>query len=658
MKTKILIVDDSQTSRRIIRNEFNDSQYEIHEAKNGLEGVEKAKEVQPDLITMDVDMPEMNGYQAVYKIRTELRLMSNEGTTEIPIIFITANDTIQGRRKGYEVGATDFILKPFLKGEVQKCAEKLLKSGGSLEGTTVLIVEDSNVSLGILNGILQGEGVTTLLAADGTEALEIFRKEEQNIDLILTDYVMSEMNGDELCSKIRTGFGNQVVPIIVLSGVSESAYILDLFKVGASDYIVKPFAREELLARVKAHLRSSIQTKQLSHYVTELKRLSTLKDDFLSITSHDLRSPITGIMGLTEIVMSDETIGAQNRECLQNVLDSGDFLLNLINDLLDLGQVQSEHYELEEQPISIQDVIEVAVNTVSHMASPKGIQFVTENTSKKQPVIFGDKNALVRIFNNLLSNAIKFTPEGGEVRQVLKESDDNQLSISIIDNGIGIPEDKIPFLFDKFSKASRPGTSGEKSTGLGLSITKQLIERHKGAVSVSSEVGKGTCFQLLFPFADAYPKAQLDETNELNEDEGIDENAETIQVLIADDNKLNVKLVGMVLAKKGYNVSTASNGLEAYKCYVDSLNKGENIFDIIFMDLRMPVLDGFEATDQIRKYEVANMMPHIPIIAMTAGVGDEWEEQTEEKGLTGFITKPVDIKKMQELIKHFIVEKK
>ncbi|NQU65657.1 MAG: response regulator, partial [SAR324 cluster bacterium] len=602
MKTKILIVDDSRVMRIIIRKELEEAGFDLYEAQNGLEAIEKAVAIQPHLITMDVDMPKMDGFEAVSQIRTKLKLKNSAGDREIPIVLITANDTNECRRKGFEVGATDFILKPFLKGEIASKIDSLLRPGSSLKGMNVLVADDSNLSRGIIVNILHREGVNLLLAADGREAFEIMKAEEERIDLVLTDLMMPRMNGDELCQKIRLELGNKTIPIIIISAMSEHSSMLKLFKVGASDYIVKPFVKEELVARVRVHLESGLLNKQLSEQVLQLKRLSKLQEDIMSITSHDLRSPLNGILGFTDLVMQDESVSDVNKGFLKNVIDSGDFLLNLINDILDLGRVQSESHELNMLPLSITDLLNSSINTVRHMASPKQIELVIENRCIDPPIIIGDKNALIRIFNNLLSNAIKFTPKNGEVRQVIEEAKDNKLSISIIDTGIGIPPASIPFLFDKFSKASRPGTAGEKSTGLGLSITKELVERHNGSMEVTTEEGKGTCFKLLLPFNDT-ERQHRDEN--IKETKGVETEGKMggVRLLMADDNQMNIKLARIALTRQGHNLFSVENGEQACEMFLKSLNEKGEPFDIIFMDLRMPVMNGIEAAEQIRKYE-------------------------------------------------------
>lgn len=323
--TKVLVVDDSSMMRRILRKELEKSNFEVFEAEDGLQAFEMAAEIKPQLITIDVDMPRMDGYEAVYKIRTDLKLMTQDCDKEIPIVFVTANDTLEGRKKGFEVGATDFIIKPFLKGEVSAAVNNLLYPDTTLQGMNVLVAEDSSLTRSILNNILKGEGINTILSSNGAEALEILKKEEENIDLVMTDFMMPEMDGDELCKRIRFDLGNKSLPVIFLSAMSETSSILKIFKAGASDYIIKPFAKEELLARIKVHLESRLLNKKLFEQVHELKRLSKLKDDFLSITSHDLRSPLTGILGFTDLLMEDKDATELHKEFLQHIKDSGDF---------------------------------------------------------------------------------------------------------------------------------------------------------------------------------------------------------------------------------------------------------------------------------------------------------------------------------------------
>jgi len=653
---KILIVDDSSLIRRMIRQDLDTDKYEVFEAHDGLEAIKMVEEIQPDLITMDVDMPNMNGYEAVQKIRTEIKLYAEGDKRQVPIIFVTANDTVEGRKKGFEVGATDFIVKPFTKGEVSTTIEKLLNNKSGLRGQTALIAEDSKIPRLLLERVLKSEGVNCILAVNGKEAFDLFKKNEADIDIVITDFMMPVMNGDELCRKIRTETENRLVPIIFLSAMSEKKSILHIFKAGASDYIIKPFVKEELISRIKVHLESRILNRKLIGQVHELKRLGKLQDDFLAITSHDLRSPLTGILGFTELLLEDQELNDKHKEYLKNVMDSGAFLLDLINDILDLGRVQSENHDVVKSTLSVEEIINSTTNTIRHMATPKGINLEVENRCKKQPFILGEKGSLIRIFNNLLSNAIKFTPKNGSVKQRIEQEDENSVTISVIDSGIGISEDKIPLLFDRFSKISRLGTAGEKSTGLGMSITKELIDSHEGTIDVTSEVGRGSCFKVTFPLLKNLEKGLNLKDSSENAGAG-DFEAGKVRILLADDNHLNVKLATTLLNKKGYQVASTNDGKEVLEAYINSINKvnesGE-VFDIIFMDLEMPIMHGYEATNKIRKFEKKMGIQPIPIIAMTAGNKSSWEEKGRAVGMNGYVAKPLNMDQIAKVIQKLL----
>lgn len=656
---KILVVDDSSMMRKIIRRELQKGDYEVFEALDGVDALEKIPEVQPDLITMDVDMPRLNGFETVEKIRNELKYCSGDKGKEVPIIFITANDTLEGRTRGFEIGATDFLTKPFIEGEVLSAVNALLKPQKTLQGATALIAEDSRVSRHILELILHSEGIKTIVTEDGVDAFEVLKESIGEIDMVITDFMMPVMNGDELCRKIRQDLGNKTIPVIFLSAMNERSSILKMFAAGASDYIVKPFAKEELLARIRVHLESRVLSRKLSTQVRELKRLSKLKDDFLSITSHDLKAPLNGILGFTEILMEEAPLDETHKEYLKHVQDSGYFLLSLIGDILDLGKLQSKDEDLSITPQNMGDIVQGVADTLAHMASPKGIKLEIIKKSDTGLNISGNKNALTRIFNNLLSNAIKFTPVNGEIKLVIEQLENDKISVSVIDSGIGIPEDKVPILFNKFSKISRPGTAGEKGTGLGLSITKELVERHNGVISVSSEEGKGTTFSVVFSSIDKGAEEESDDTESVPTDrvEKISAPPEKIRILLVDDNQLNLKLAQTILEKKEYEVVAASNGKDALYVYKMSTGGEEAIepFQLIFMDLHMPVMNGVDATHEIRSFEKEQGLTAIPIIAMTADTSEVELQNCKDAGMNSFVAKPINVKRIEEEIKKLII---
>ncbi|OGG94616.1 MAG: hypothetical protein A2527_05370 [Candidatus Lambdaproteobacteria bacterium RIFOXYD2_FULL_50_16] len=632
--------------RKILSRELQDAGYETCEAVDGLDALEKIPQLRPNLVTLDVDMPRLNGFEACFRLRSDFG-PENDYFKNLPVVFITANDTIEGRSRGFEVGASDFITKPFIKGEVVESVNRLLNLKQGLSGLKVVVAEDTNMARQLIDNILRAEGVQTYLVSNGVEAFDLIKRKEHEIDLLLTDYFMPQMNGDELCKKIRNELGNKSLPIIFLSAMSERGEILRIFKAGASDYVIKPFAKEELLSRIRVHLEARQLTKDLENKVHQLKKLNKLKDEFLAVTSHDLRAPLNGIMGFSQLLLSEEGLTEIQREYLGHVQQSGEFLLSLIGEILYLGRVNSENNVLDFKPVEVSDIIKSATETLRHMASPKGLELIIENRCE-QSGISGDRGGLMRVFNNLLSNAIKFTPKGGKIRQIIEPVGDDKIKVSVIDSGIGIPKDKIQFLFDKYSQASRPGTAGEASTGLGMSITKELVEQHGGEILVQSEEGKGSQFSVILPKLYSAPVLEPVVAPAIDSSSVFAiKPAKKLHCLLVDDNQLNTKLGLTMLKKQGYSVDTAADGQEAVMKYID-YRMQKRTLDLILMDVRMPVMDGLEATRRIRQFEEQKKVARVAICAMTAGTSEGEKQECLSVGMDNFVTKPINLAQIQE----------
>lgn len=293
---RILIVDDSRAVRIGLRKKLEENGYEVHEAANGMEAVQKAKEIAPHLITMDVSMPDMNGFEATAEIRS-----SEEGKL-IPIIFVTSKDSIKDREQGFYLGATEFISKSAVAPwqEVIMTVNRILRCSSLPEGFNALVVEDNTVTRMVLCNILHRQGIHVFETRTGQEALQIAEQHRADIDLVITDYMMPEMNGGELCAQLRGRLGFRHTPIIFLSGATEKSMILDMFQAGATDYIMKPFAKEELLARIRVHMEQWELVKELNRTVGQLELLNNLRDEFVAMATHDLKSPLNGIMGFSQ----------------------------------------------------------------------------------------------------------------------------------------------------------------------------------------------------------------------------------------------------------------------------------------------------------------------------------------------------------------------
>jgi two-component system cell cycle response regulator len=270
---RILVVDDSKMIRMKIREELEEGGYQVVEAQNGLEALSRlASDVPPDLVTLDIDMPKMNGFETCRRLRTPqyTRFLHEKSNGHIPVVFITANDTITDRTIGFDLGAVDFLAKPFHKGDVLSIVDKILRPQAS-QNIHALVVDDSHVDRKMVSQSLSGEGIDVIEAEDGLHASSIIAEKKDSLDIVITDLIMPGLDGLQLCRKIRQEFAMPDIPIIVLTGIPDLSELLKVFHAGATDYLVKPYAKEELLARVGAHTERSRINRQLREKIYLLK---------------------------------------------------------------------------------------------------------------------------------------------------------------------------------------------------------------------------------------------------------------------------------------------------------------------------------------------------------------------------------------------------
>ncbi len=637
---RVLVVDDSATIRRIIRSELSAEGYEVHEAVDGVDALEWIlSHPPPDLMTLDVEMPRLDGFGTLRALKQESyanRFVLPRGD-KVPVIFVTGNDTIDDRKTGFSLGAADFITKPFLKGDILAAVDKVLRPNKRLEGLTALVADDSSTARIIVADTLSREGIDVITASDGLEAFDTICKRMNEIDVVITDLMMPGMDGRELCRRIRQELNLQSLPVLFLTAVPDHENLLDVFKAGATDYLIKPFIKEELLARLTVHFDRTQISRRLSAAVGELRDLNEIKDSLITICSHDLRAPLNGILGFAELILEKPYLKDEDQESIRQIKLSGSFLLSLINDILDLSKLQSAGSELSTEPESLDELVEASVGAMRFLADSKSHTVTFENGCADSMVSV-NANSIMRLMNNLLSNAIKYTPENGRIEVAVKPSPPDHVAVTVADSGIGIPEEKIPYLFDRFTKVSRSGTAGEESTGLGLSIVKEIVDAHDGTINVTSEVGKGTTFEILLLRAVDYVE-QTDPEPEAVGDRNSDHVA-PCKVLLVEDNPVNIKLAQRFLERDGHVVTVAENGRLALEA------AAQDVFDIIFMDVEMPEMTGPEATRALRK----SGMIDTPIIALTAHVSAGAIGQCRSSGMNDYLNKPIAAEDFRTMI--------
>ncbi len=650
----VLVVDTSAMIRRLVRSELEQAGYEVVEAETQAHALEILVEVPGiQLMTLGVVLDGGDGFsflQELSSAENQARLAPTRNQ-RVPSVFVTSSDTEENRLRGFKVGAADFIQKPWPKGELKRTVDRILGSDSALAGLSVLIVDDSPSAREIVSSCLEQLGVNTYMADDGDSGYAILEQMEGAIDLVVTDLKMKNMDGDALCLRIRNDLGAKDLPVIFLSRIDDRETILSLFKMGATDYLTKPFFREELVARLRTHLERQALTRELQKHVMQLEGLNQLKDDFLAVCSHDLRSPLVGMMGFADMLADDDDLSGDHREMLGGIKASGEYLLELINDILDLGRIDATKDDLNAAPVSIHHVLETSLQTLRYIAKPKDTTLYLVDRSAGRRVQ-GDRNALTRVFNNLISNAIKFSPAGSEVTVTIGPCENDRMPITVVDTGIGIPNEQIPHLFSRYSKASRTGTSGEKGTGLGLVITRELVEAHLGTVVACSEEGKGSTFTVTLP-ALKYCDDEVADQEILTADIATDED-EPKRVLLVDDDPTNLKVGRHILEKLGHDVTVSEGGQEAVEMYRESLS-GDR-FQIVLMDMEMPGVDGLEASRRIRAIEEDLPEEHpyghdpVPILAMTANTIEGHLSACLTAGMNDFLTKPFRVDQIRRAL--------
>ena len=359
------------------------------------------------------------------------------------------------------------------------------------ERTNIMVVDDTPANLKLLQKVLQSKGYRVLAFLDGEKALNAAVKSPP--DLIFLDIKMPGMNGFEVCERLKADAALKDIPVIFISALTETADKIKAFAAGGVDYVTKPFQFEEVNARMETHLR--LRRQQI-----ELQTLNDLKNHFLGMAAHDLRTPLGGIMGISELLADQLSplLTEKQSSFFDMLLTSSQFMAGLVNDLLDASAIESRFLTLERQMTDITVPIIRIVEINGMLASQKNMS-IAISCQEKLPDVFADINRIEQVINNLLSNAVKYSQPGTDIAVHLRH-ENNEVIISVADQGPGIPEKEQHKLFQAFGKTSvRPASKEERSTGLGLLIVRKIIEAHGGRIWLLSEPGKGTEFFFSLP---------------------------------------------------------------------------------------------------------------------------------------------------------------
>ena len=415
------------------------------------------------------------------------------------------------------------------------------------------------------------------------------------------------------------------------------------------EVLEKEAARIELEEKNRALADSK---EALAEALEEAELANHAKTAFLNNMSHDMRTPMNAIVGFTDLALSHIGSEEEVRDDLNKIAVSSQNLLALINDVLDMSRIESGKLVIEEEDVHLPDVIDGLKTIVYSDVLAKELELKIDMNDIVHEDIVADRVRLNQVLMNVLSNAIKFTPQGGAIgiTATEKPSDFNDIAeyeFRIKDNGIGMSEEFQKTIFDEFTRERTSTVSGIQGTGLGMAITKNIVEKMGGSISVKSAEGEGSEFIIDIPFRISAAPADSAEKTVTSLDE-YDFTGK--RVLLAEDNEMNQTIATALLEKTGFAVETAANGQETVDKVRDA---SDGYFDIILMDIQMPVMDGYEATRQIRALEDPAKAA-IPIIAVTANAFEEDRKSAMELGMDGHLAKPYDVPKMMDMIQRLL----
>jgi DNA-binding response OmpR family regulator/anti-sigma regulatory factor (Ser/Thr protein kinase) len=643
---KVLVVEDSPDIRVLIRMLLEAAGHEVVTANDGRAGVEAARAERPDLVIMDLSLPVLSGWEAARQIK------ESPETSSTPIVAVTAHAMHGDRERAIAAGCDGFIAKPIdeetFEPLVRSFFRPVQESSGpipppivsqrttSAESGRILVVDDNPEVAEILKHDLEHEGHEVVVARTLEDASRSAGG-DRPFDLAIVDVMLGAESGYDLAAELVSRSGEYLPVLLVTAGEvdREKGY-----SAGADDFLAKPIDPVELVARARSLIRvgRAIRTqgrtaRERSEAYAKLAELDRLKSDFLSTVSHELRTPLNTIILLSHLIEREGTTPADEERRLHDIRvirESAETLLRMINNILDLAKLEAGQRDLHPQRVTLRPLLDETADILEPHARAKGLELAKEIAPDLPESAVLDREKVSRVLINLLSNAVKYTQKG---RVVLRaEQWQESIAFQVRDTGSGVPKHLVTTVFEPFRQIRTGDGEAPRGSGLGLTISKQLVELMGGDLIFDSWEGIGTSVSFTLPQLrdeTAEPAAEPPAPSRREMEGGRGR-----RILVVEDDASSRYGLKSLLEAEGYEVAEAGALAEAEEF------ARRDAPDVMILDITLPDGDGAEWLRLFAKNE--GRVP-FPVIALTGVTADEDTRRIEGSGVFAILQKPVNV---------------
>jgi signal transduction histidine kinase len=659
---RILVADDDPERLKAIGARLQQEGFAVIVAQDGLEALDRARGELPDAIVLNLLLRRIDG------LRVCEILKSNPATTNIPVL-LTAGvhvDADEGQR-ALAAGADRFLsdLSPLSTGsgrelgagqDLVQAVRTLLGAEPELEQRPILLaIDDDPDNRAFLTKAISRQGFEVVTAPNATQGRR--QLDGRRPALVFLDVQMPEESGLTLLPQMLRDYPESVVVMMTAYGSEQVA--AEALRGGADDYIAKPIdlqrlrellernlekqrlraERQSLVARLKdsnrylmrQHAALRRADEEILQVNRQLEQSNRYKSEFLANMSHELRTPLNAILGFSEILL-DVTMNlttGERTEFLRNIHSSGQHLLGLINDILDLAKIEAGKMELHPEAMGVSEALQEVTSILDPMARQQGLQLAVVGAAEAG-VIKADRSKFKQILYNLLSNAVKFTPPPGQITVTIKDAAD-QLMVSVKDTGIGMKPEDLPKLFREFEQIDGSYTRRYQGTGLGLALCRRFVQMHGGRIWAESKYGKGSTFTFTIP---REPRPVVEPPAE--DASAPPETMELPLALVVEDDPASSQRMTAEIQGVGFRVAHAADGDEAVRKAMEILP------DLVVMETVLPAKDGWQVLQELRGRAATADVP-VLVCSVTRN-----QELMDRLGVAGFVAKPWATKTMQD----------